>query len=155
MNSPPPAVSPQPSLPAHDTAYYRNVSISLRGQQLVVVDPAGREHLLASRGLAWVTSPGAGPAGARLMVLDGGGAALASISGEGWDLHQLWDFSAAAGVPLLEESYADDATARAAHPLATGALRIHSTSPLAVLLQFLPVLLPVLLLIILAALASR
>jgi hypothetical protein len=154
MNSPPSAVSPQPSLPAHDTAYYRNVSISLRGRQLVVVDPAGREHVFAAHALAWVSGPGGGAAATRLLVLDGAGAAVATVSGEGWDLHQLWDFCAAAGVPLLEESYADDATAQVAHPLAPGALRIHSTSALAVVLQFLPVLLPVLLIIILAALAS-
>jgi hypothetical protein len=53
------------------------------------------------------------------------------------------------GVPLVEELFEDAISGRAAYPLPKGAVRIHAKDLKAVLLQFLPVMIPVLVIMIL------
>jgi hypothetical protein len=143
----PRSVAPRPSLPSHDTPYYRNVRIATRDGALMVVDSAGNSHLLRAEALGMVT---AGGQWTRLFVLDATGTVLAEIDADGWDVDELADFGDEVGVPLVEESFADGPTARAAYPTPTGALRIHAKDARALALQFLPVLVPVVVLIILA-----
>jgi hypothetical protein len=142
----PHAITPLPTEPGQDTAYYRNVELSVRDGRFVLVDTSGTAHPLSAEALAWVEAP----PGPRLLVLDVAGAVLAELDSDGWNLDRLRDFGDAAGVPLVEESYDDALTARAAYPLPRGALRIHAKDTRSVLVQFLPVLLPVLVIIILA-----
>lgn len=144
-------ITPLPTEPGQDTAYYRNVELSVRDGRFILVDPAGTAHQLAAEALAWVESPAESP---RLLVLDQAGAVLAELDSEGWDLDRLRDFGDVTGVPLVEESYSDETTARAAYPLRRGALRVHARDSRSVLLQFLPVLLPVLIIIIAALVMS-
>jgi hypothetical protein len=159
-------VSPQPATPQRDGAYYQNVELALRNGELVVADPTGRAHVFtlapegsgrpgAADALAWVTVPARRGVSARLLVLDGRGSVLADIASDGWDVDELRRFGDLAGLPLVEENYADELTARAAYPLPPGALRISSASTGQVLLKFAPVLLPVLILIVAAIIASR
>jgi hypothetical protein len=145
----PHAITPLPTKPGQDTAYYRNVELSARDGRFILVDAAGKAHPLAAEALAWVEAPAKLP---RLLVLDQAGAVLAELDSEGWDLDRLRDFGDVAGVPLVEDSYDDALTARAAYPLPRGALRIHARDTRSVLVQFLPVLLPVLVIIIIALL---
>jgi hypothetical protein len=142
----PHAITPLPTKPGQDTAYYRNVELSVRDRRFILVDASGTAHHLAADALAWVEAP----SGPRLLVLDEAGAVLAELDSEGWDLDRLRDFGDVAGVPLVEESYGDELTARAAYPLRRGALRIHARQTRSVLVLFLPVLLPVLVIIIVA-----
>ena len=147
MEPVPRSVAPSPALPSHDTPYYRNVRIAVRDGALSVSDSAGNLHLLKADALAWVTAPAMRT---RLLVLGEGGVVLADIDGDGWDVDELDDFGDAVGVPLVEEAYADAMTARAAYPLPPGALRIHAKETAAIVLQFLPVLIPVVVIIVLA-----
>ena len=154
------SVTPQPTQSRHDTPYYRNVSISRRGQRLVVVDQAGAEHpytvgsdsaeLATADALVWLSVPSpAGPKG-RLLLLDTAGSVLADLSGEGWDLAQVREFGEGVGVPLVEEDYPDQLAARGAYPVRAGALVLRPRTGWRVVLPFLPVLVPVLLVIIAA-----
>jgi hypothetical protein len=139
-------IAPLPTKPGHDTAYYRNVEMLVRDGRFHLVDASGTAHALAAEALAWVEVPPK----PRVLVLDVTGAVLAELDCDGWNVDRLRDFGDAAGVPLVEESYGDALTARAAYPLPRGALRVHAKDSRAVFLQFLPVLLPVLVIIILA-----
>lgn len=143
-------IAPLPTRPAHDTAYYRNVELVVRDGSFALVDASGTAHPLAADALAWVEAPPK----PRLLVLDLAGAVLAEIDSDGWSPDRLRDFGDAAGVPLVEESYADALSARAAYPLPRGAVRVYAKDSRSVLLQFLPVLLPVLVIMILALLFS-
>jgi hypothetical protein len=135
-----------------ETAYYRNVEISVRDRGLTVVDPAGVPHPLPADALAWVSASAGQP---RLLVLDAAGVVLAELPSAGWDVEELATFGDAAGVPLVEEIFPDAVAGRAAYPLPKDALRVYEKDSKAVLVQFLPVLVPVALIIVLVLLLGR
>jgi hypothetical protein len=145
----PHAIAPRPSVPGDDTAYYRNVELAVRDGRFTVVNAAGVAHPLPAEALAWVVTETARP---RLLVLDRAGVVLAELPGDGWDPEELADFGDAVGVPLVEEFFPDELTARAAYPLPKDAVRVHAKDARTVLVQFLPVLLPVVVIIVLALL---
>ncbi len=145
MEAAPRSVGPRATLPSHDTRFYRNVRLAATDSGLLLTDSAGNTHLLRADALAWVT----GGQWARLLVLDAGGAVLADIDADGWDIEELADFGDAVGVPLVEDSFADSVTARAAYPLPRAVLRVHAKDMRAVALQFLPVVIPVAFIILL------
>jgi len=140
-----PHVAPRPSLPGQDTPYYRNVELSVRDGRFTIVDTSGMPFLVPASTMAWVV---AGPS-ARLLILDQAGAVLAELPSEGWDVGELAEFGDAAGVPLVEKVFDDNLGSRAAYPLPKGALRVHAKELRSVVLQFLPVLIPVIVIIVL------
>jgi hypothetical protein len=142
----PRAVAPRPTQPAHDTPYYRNVELSVRDGHFTVVDASGRPHPLPASAIAWV----AAGTKTRLLVLDQAGVVLAELPPDGWDVAELAAFGDEVGVPLVEKLFDDPLGAQGAYPLPKGALRVHAKELRTVLVQFLPVLLPVLVIIVLA-----
>ena len=145
MDHEPHVISPKPTRPGHDTAYYRNVELSVRAGRFTVVDASGTPHQLAAEAIGWVI---AGNGAARLLVLGEGRQVLAELPPDGWDPETLAAFGDSVGVPLVEELFPDSISARAAYPLRKGAVRVHVKEARAVVLQFLPVLVPVVVIII-------
>ena len=129
-------------------AYYRNVSMSAQGQQLVLVDRKNQAHafeLAHSRNgrtgitaLAFVTSAYIDKTGEhelpQLFLLNANNGLLAVLDTDGWDDDELRTFAARAGISTIAKRLDSLADRDAAYPTQQSTVIVTSTGGLQVVL---------------------